>query len=59
MILCMEDRRENLERMHERGCQCLETAKAIGDQNGVAVWQRSLSAIESLISKAQATHSLQ
>ena len=49
MNLCMEDRREDLERMRERGFRCLEAAKAKGDEQGLMLWQRSVSVIESLI----------
>lgn len=52
MNLCMEDRREDLERMRERGFRCLEAAKASGDDRGLLLWQSSVLAIESLIIKS-------
>ena len=49
MKLCMEDRRESLNRMRERGFRCLEAAKAKGDEQGLMLWERSVSTIETLI----------
>ena len=54
MILCMEDRREDLERMRERGFRCLEAAMALGDEKGVMQWQRSVSTIETLLIRGEA-----